>query len=140
MAPRETLQRRVHILFSKTGQPFYTSALTCNQKVAYYGGMVTPFHALADPTRREILERLRKSGPLSVSDVTEGLPMTRQAVTKHLNALAAAGLIRVHRVGRERLHELDAEPLRELHDWLAPYEAEWDRRLERLKKHLEEES
>jgi DNA-binding transcriptional ArsR family regulator len=102
--------------------------------------MSTPFHALADPTRREILERLRTSGPLSVSEVAEGLPMTRQAVTKHLNALAAARLIQVRRAGRERLHELDAEPLRELYDWLAPYEAEWDRRLERLKKHLEEES
>lgn len=102
--------------------------------------MSTPFHALADPTRREILERLRTSGTLSVSQLADGLPMTRQAVTKHLNALTAAGLIRVRWVGRERLHELDAEPLRELQEWLAPYEAEWDRRLERLKKHLEEES
>ncbi len=101
--------------------------------------MSAPFHALADPTRREILERLRTSGPLSVSEAAEGLPMTRQAVTKHLNALAAAGLIRIRKAGRERLHELDAEPLRELQDWLAPYEAEWDRRLERLQRHLEEE-
>ena len=52
--------------------------------------MSAPFHALADPTRREILERLRRSGPLSVSEVAEGLPMTRQAVTKHLDALAAS--------------------------------------------------
>ena len=102
--------------------------------------MTSPFHALADPTRREILERLRISGPLSVSEVTAGMPMTRQAVTKHLDALHAAGLVRVRRKGRERLHELDSEPLRELHDWLAPYEAEWDRRLERLQRHLEEES
>jgi len=65
--------------------------------------------------------------------------MTRQAVTKHLDALAAAGLVRVRRVGRERLHELDPEPLRELQEWLAPYQAAWDRRLERLKKHIEEE-
>ena len=99
--------------------------------------MSAPFHALADPTRREILERLRRSGPLSVSEVSEGLPMTRQAVTKHLDALAASGLVRVRRVGRERIHELDPEPLRELHLWLAPYEAEWDRRLDRLKRHLD---
>ena len=98
-----------------------------------------PFHALADPTRREILERLRKRGALSVTEVTRGLPMTRQAVTKHLDALAEAGLIRIRREGRERLHELDAEPLRELRAWLAPYEAEWDRRLQRLKQHLQEE-
>ena len=98
-----------------------------------------PFYALADPTRREILERLRKRGALSVTEVADGLPMTRQAVTKHLDALAEAGLIRIRRAGRERFHELDAEPLRELQAWLAPYEAEWDRRLQRLKRHLQEE-
>jgi DNA-binding transcriptional ArsR family regulator len=101
--------------------------------------MSTPFHAVADPTRREILERLRTSGTLSVSEIANDLPITRQAVTKHLDALAAVGLVRIRRVGRERLHELDQEPLRELHQWLAPYTAEWDRRLDRLKKHLEEE-
>jgi len=98
--------------------------------------MVTLFHAVADPTRREILERLRTSGPLSLSDVGTGLPMSRQAVTKHLDALASAGLVQIHRVGRQRLHELDPGPLRELHEWLAPYEAEWDRRLDRLDDHL----
>ncbi len=98
--------------------------------------MITPFHAVADPTRREILERLRTTGPLSLSEVTSGLPMSRQAVTKHLDALASAGLVQIRRVGRERRHELDPEPLRELHEWLAPYEAEWDRRLDRLEEHL----
>jgi DNA-binding transcriptional ArsR family regulator len=99
--------------------------------------MGAPFHALADPTRREILERLRRYGPLSVSEIAKGLPMTRQAVTKHLDALAAAGLVTIRRLGRERIHELDPEPLRELHLWLAPYEAEWDRRLDRLRRHLD---
>ena len=78
--------------------------------------MSAPFHALADPTRREILERLRRSGPLSVSEVAEDLPMTRQAVTKHLHALREAGLVRVQRVGRLRLHSLDATPLRRVNE------------------------
>ncbi|UCG76905.1 MAG: helix-turn-helix transcriptional regulator [Gemmatimonadota bacterium] len=102
--------------------------------------MITAFDALADPTRRRILERLRTSGTLSLSQVARGLPITRQAVTKHLDALAAAGLVRVQRAGRERLHALDAEPLRQVSEWLAPYEAEWDRRLSRLRRHLEEEA
>lgn len=100
--------------------------------------MTTPFQALADPTRRDILERLRVYGPLSVTEVAEELPMTRQAVTKHLDALVTAGLVRAYRVGRQRLHELNSEPLRQLQEWLAPYAAEWDRRLERLHEHLEE--
>lgn len=95
------------------------------------------FHALADPTRREILERLRRAGPLPVHEVAVGLPMSRQAATKHLDVLAAAGLVRIRRRGRERMHQLDPEPLRELREWLAPYEAEWDRRLDRLQQHVD---
>ena len=102
--------------------------------------MNSPFHALADPTRREILDRLRSAGPLSVREVAHGIPMTRQAVTKHLDTLVAAGLVEIRREGRQRLHELRAEPLRAVQEWLAPFEAEWDRRLGRLKRHLEEGS
>ena len=101
--------------------------------------MQAPFEAIADPTRRELLERLRAGGPLSVSDLAEGLPITRQATTKHLDALARAGLVRVRRAGRERLHELDAEPLRAIDDWLRPYAAAWDDALERLRRHVKED-
>lgn len=100
--------------------------------------MTELLHAIADPTRRDILERLRVSGPLSVSDVAAGLPMTRQAVTKHLDTLADCSLVRVTRSGRERLHELDPEPFGALQAWLEPYAAEWERRLDRLRHHLEE--
>lgn len=96
------------------------------------------FNAVADPTRRRILERLRADGPLSIKELAVPLPISRQAVTKHLDALRAAGLIRMQRAGRERLHFLVADPLREVADWLEPYAEEWDRRLERLKQHLEE--
>ena len=64
--------------------------------------------------------------------------MTRQAVTKHLDALRAAGLLEVRRVGRERLHELRPEPLKDVDDWLRPYAEAWDRRLAALKRHLGE--
>jgi DNA-binding transcriptional ArsR family regulator len=94
------------------------------------------FAAVGDPTRRGILERLRTEGPLSVSALAVSLPMSRQAVTKHLDVLEGAGLIERHVRGRERMHVLSAHPLRELNDWLAPYEAEWDDRLARLRSHL----
>ena len=95
------------------------------------------FEAVADPTRRQILERLRTSGPLSLTEIAARFPITRQAVTKHLDALTACGLVTMTRVGRERIHELDPQPLVELQEWLAPYAAEWDRRLGRLQRHLE---
>ena len=96
------------------------------------------FEAVADPTRRQLLDRLRTEGGLSLNALAAGLPITRQAVTKHLDALTAAGLVRVTRRGRERLHQLDGEPLRDVATWLAPYAAEWDRRLARLERHLED--
>ncbi len=65
--------------------------------------------------------------------------MSRQAVTKHLDVLESAGLVRRFSRGRERMHRLDRDPLRRVDDWLAPYEAEWDERLDRLKRHLESE-
>ncbi len=96
------------------------------------------FAALGDPTRRVLLERLRRGGrALSLSDLADRLPMSRQAVTKHLDTLESAGLIERHMRGRERLHVLRGEPLREVGDWLAPYEAVWDERLARLRQYVE---
>jgi DNA-binding transcriptional ArsR family regulator len=97
------------------------------------------FEAMADPTRRLLLERLRAGGALSISNLSDGLPITRQAVTKHLNQLTTAGLVRARKDGRQRLHELDAAPLREVDDWLRPYAEAWDRRLDALRRHLGEE-
>jgi DNA-binding transcriptional ArsR family regulator len=98
----------------------------------------TVFAAVADPTRRQILEVLRRSGPSSLTELAAPLPMSRQAVTKHLDLLRQSGLVRVERRGRERLHHLVTEPLREMEDWLKPYAELWDERLERLRRHLKE--
>jgi DNA-binding transcriptional ArsR family regulator len=100
--------------------------------------MAAVFDALADPTRRALLDRIRVGGPLSVSDLTEDLPISRQAVTKHLDTLRDAGLVHIRHRGRERLHELEPAPLQAVSDWLAPYAAAWDERLARLQQHLEE--
>lgn len=99
--------------------------------------MTDVFHALADPTRRRILDRLRRADSLSLTELAEPLAMTRQAVTKHLHQLEEAGLVESRRRGRERRHRLVVEPLRDVDDWLAPYAAAWDRRLARLRRHLE---
>jgi DNA-binding transcriptional ArsR family regulator len=97
------------------------------------------FAAVADPTRRVLLERLRSGGPSSITALSDGLPMTRQAVTKHLDALRDAGLVRTSRHGRERVHVLEPEPLRAVEDWLRPYAEAWDRRLAALRRHLGED-
>jgi len=81
------------------------------------------FEALADPTRRALLDRLRDDGPCSLTVLADDQPMTRQAVSKHLDVLRDAGLVTAWRQGRERLHALRADPLRAVDDWLAPYAA-----------------
>jgi DNA-binding transcriptional ArsR family regulator len=102
--------------------------------------MATVFEAVSDPTRREILERLKSSGALSLSEIAAALPMTRQAVTKHLNLLRDAGLVKIRWAGRVRMHELDPLPLRQLDEWLAPYSVFWDQALAQLEQHLKEKA
>lgn len=96
------------------------------------------FEAVSDPTRRMILECLRSQGPLSVTALSDPLPISRQAVTKHLDILMESGLVEMRRVGRERMHFLDPAPLQEVGSWLRPYAEAWDKRLSRLQRHLEE--
>ncbi len=114
------------------------SVLTCNQLVAYCLRVTTVFEALADPVRRGLLDRLRDDGPQTLTALCSGTTMSRQGVTKHLDVLHHAGLVRVNRRGRERIHELETEPMRQLADWLEPYSAAWDDRLARLRQHLED--
>lgn len=95
------------------------------------------FAALADPTRRGIAKLLAERGPLTPTELAACLPITRQAVTKHLAALEAAGLARASRSGRETRYRLTPRPFEAAALWMAALGAEWDERLESLRSLLE---
>ena len=90
------------------------------------------FDALGDPTRRHIVESL-SHGEASATQLAADLPVTRQAVAKHLTALRAAGLVESRRQGRETLYRVNAEPLDVAAAWIVRVGGEWDARLERLR-------
>lgn len=94
------------------------------------------FAALADPTRRRMIERLAAGGAATATGLSAELPITRQAVAKHLSALRRAGLVRASRAGRETRYSLEAEPLAGVAQWVEWVGGEWDRRLERLGRRL----
>lgn len=96
------------------------------------------FHALADPSRRSIVERLVR-GPASVSQLAEPLDMTLAAVVQHLAVLEAAGLVSSQKVGRVRTCQLEAEALRGAEGWLGGQRTSWERRLDRLTDLLDEQ-
>jgi DNA-binding transcriptional ArsR family regulator len=90
------------------------------------------FSALADPTRREVVRSLAAQPGLTASHLAGELPMTRQAVAKHLNALSGAGLVQSRREGRETRYTLTPAPLAEAIEWMTAVGAQWDDRLARL--------
>ena len=94
------------------------------------------FDALADPNRRYVLEALAERDTATATELATELPVTRQAVAKHLAALNEAGLVESRREGRETRYELTPEPLGEAMDWIASVGAEWDTRLRALRRHL----
>jgi DNA-binding transcriptional ArsR family regulator len=94
------------------------------------------FAALADPTRRRLLDELSQEGPRSATDLAPGYPMSRQAVVKHLAALADAGLLVAERHGREVRYRLLPDPLTDATAWLAEVGSRWDRRLVALARQL----
>lgn len=95
------------------------------------------FAALGDPTRLELLARLSRGGPQSISALADGAAVSRQAVTKHLRALEDTGLAESRRRGRERIFELRRERLAEAHRYLDRIALQWDLALERLRSHVE---
>jgi len=96
------------------------------------------FAALGDETRLGIVTRLCAEGPLSVTRLTVGRGVTRQAVSKHLQVLAQAGLAHSSQMGRERIWELEPRPLLTASEWLSQISAQWDEALARLRQFVEE--
>lgn len=97
------------------------------------------FAALGDATRLQVVSRLSGGGPMSIKELSEGAHVTRQAVTKHLEVLAGAGLVHDFRRGRERVWELRPQQLGEAQRALDLISRRWDEALERLRKLVEED-
>ena len=98
------------------------------------------FRALADPTRRELLDDLLREDGQTLSALEARRPMTRFGVMKHLRVLEEAGLVTVQRRGREKLHFLNPVPIRLVHDrWVSKFAEPWAATLSDLKARLEEE-
>lgn len=98
---------------------------------------VPVFAALGDATRLSLVRRLSADGPLSITRLSEGTGVTRQAITRHLHALGDAGLVRDARRGRERVFELDLRRLEVARHYLDQVAAQWDAAADRLKAFVE---
>jgi len=96
------------------------------------------FHALADPTRRAVLDLLR-SGARPAGQIAEAFPISRPAISKHLRQLRKAQLVMETRSGRHRVYQLNAEPLKAVGAWLEQYRNFWQMNLGNLKSFVEQE-
>src|SRR5713226_1325431 len=94
------------------------------------------FHALADPARRAMVERLSR-GPAPVSELARPLPMSLPAAMQHLSVLEAAGLVRPEKVGRVRTCAIEPRALSQAERWINARRSEWERRLDRLGEYLQ---
>jgi len=107
-----------------------------NQLVTY--SPETTFNALADPTRRAVLDLLRK-GRQPAGQIAQAFPISRPAISKHLRLLRRAHLVDEHREGRNRFYHLNPEPLRAVDSWLDQYRSFWSTSLANLKAFVETE-
>jgi DNA-binding transcriptional ArsR family regulator len=96
------------------------------------------FHALADPTRRAMVDRLSR-GPASVSQLAKPLTMSLPAAVQHLQVLEASGLVRSEKVGRVRTCRIEPKVLRMAEQWITERQTSWERRLDRLGDYLAEQ-
>ncbi len=95
------------------------------------------YRAIADPTRRAILDRLR-GGALPVNDLADAFAQSRPAISRHLRVLREARLVTERRAGRERLYRLEPARLADVAAWIEGYRSFWQSSLETLKRHLED--
>ena len=129
-------------LYHEPDTPTPQEALTCDHLVTYLLWSVTDhdrvFKALADPTRRLLLDRLFERDGRTLTELEAGLEMTRFGVMKHLRVLEAASLVVTRRSGREKLHFLNPVPIRLIHDrWIDKYRERKVSALAELKRDLE---
>lgn len=122
---------------------FYFAAnwgLTSNHLVTYNGDMEVEhvFKALADHHRRHLIDLLAQQDGQNLNDLCTHLPMSRVGVMKHLRILEDAGLITTRKVGRERLHYLNAAPIQGIVAWANQYRQHWEARMDRLDAFLQE--
>ncbi|MCG7609240.1 MULTISPECIES: ArsR/SmtB family transcription factor [Mycobacterium] len=96
------------------------------------------FDALGDPNRLRIVTRLCEGGPCSTVQLTQVIPVTRQAATKHLLLLEAVGLVTSDRIGRERIWRIQPEPLVQASDYLTALSRRWDSAIDRLRAYVED--
>ena len=104
------------------------------------GSIDAVFGALADPTRRHLLARVAEAGPVTATQLAAELPISRQAVAKHLAVLDGAGLVVPAREGRETRYRATPDRLDDVRSWVESVGSSWDRRLEALRRHLDERS
>jgi DNA-binding transcriptional ArsR family regulator len=97
------------------------------------------YHAIADPTRRAILDKLR-TGPAPVNAILADFPQSRPAISKHLRVLREARIVVEQRVGRERIYRIQPEKLHQVATWIEGYRSFWQTSLGNLKNYLEAES
>ena len=95
------------------------------------------FSALSDPTRLEVIRLLSREGAVTLGEIAAELPVTRQAVSKHLAVLEDAGLVTASGDTRRRRYRLTPRPLAEAMGWMVDVGAEWDERLDALRHHVE---
>lgn len=104
--------------------------------LGYIPDVTTTFQALAEPTRRRILDLLLER-PRPVGELVERLGLSQPGTSKHLRALRDAGLVRVRKDAQQRWYELRPEPLTEIDEWLRPYRKLWAASLDALERHLD---
>ncbi len=98
----------------------------------------TVFAALGDPTRLSLVTRLCDGSRCSIAQLSNGQPLTRQAISKHLRVLEDADVVRSERAGRENLYVLNPQPIEDLRNYIGLVSSQWDAALSRLKSFVEE--